>query len=506
MAWWFLSLLWGWFIWLNTGEWYTNPDYNYGWIVPVLALFFLYRNLKGSDLRSTPARPSWPGAVFLVLLCLIVLGLEMLRLSPATTRIVHWSAWLVVSGTTLLIVWNRFGFSGIRPFVFPCLFMATAVPWPSFAEQFLLNELAGVVARVVGVSFMTSGIYCQVSGNILEFAEGTVGIEEACSGLRLFQASAMCSLGLGEFFYLRWRYRIGLILLGSLIALLLNALRSYGLCWIFLAGGDGAVTQWHDTVGALTVVLLTLALLLIALKWERPIASGHSKSKLEFLGDLKQVLHHRRWPLLAQERVGVALLLLGFLSSQIWFWRGAGDESLREAFLTAELVDQERFRIEPLNDYEIEKLNPDASFRAVARRDDQPVWGAYYLYKRESPNPMSIFYHRPEVCLPGVGWEKVAEKPVVTTTLRGRPVKLLPIQFRHGQGESIWIYWAAWLHGEPFGFGAEGYGLAINRHTVDYIRQGVRSPAAEVFAFYTRQSPQGEIQDVKSLLDRLFVD
>jgi hypothetical protein len=39
---------WLWMIWACAGEWTNSEDYNYGWFVPPLALYFLWKRLEGA--------------------------------------------------------------------------------------------------------------------------------------------------------------------------------------------------------------------------------------------------------------------------------------------------------------------------------------------------------------------------------------------------------------------------------------------------------------------------
>ena len=41
-----LAVLWSWAVWIDAGFWSTNDNYSYGWIVPPLMLFFLWRRVQ----------------------------------------------------------------------------------------------------------------------------------------------------------------------------------------------------------------------------------------------------------------------------------------------------------------------------------------------------------------------------------------------------------------------------------------------------------------------------
>ena len=49
------------------------------------------------------------------------------------------------------------------------------------------------------------GIPALQNGNLIEVKTGLLGINEACSGIRSFQATLMVSLFLGELYQMSWR-------------------------------------------------------------------------------------------------------------------------------------------------------------------------------------------------------------------------------------------------------------------------------------------------------------
>ena len=75
---------------------------------------------------------------------------------------------------------------------------------------------------------------------LLERGERVVGIDEACSGIRSFQASLMISLFLGEYYSLVRLRRVLCVLAGFALALLLNLARLSVLAWVAASqGGTG---------------------------------------------------------------------------------------------------------------------------------------------------------------------------------------------------------------------------------------------------------------------------
>ena len=83
-------------------------------------------------------------------------------------------------------------------------------------------------------------------GHLITLPTGTLGVEEACSGVRSLQSGIMASLFLGEIFRFSGFFRIVLVSIAILVALLGNLLRTTILSIIASNEGVNAVEKWHD--------------------------------------------------------------------------------------------------------------------------------------------------------------------------------------------------------------------------------------------------------------------
>ncbi len=218
-------------------QWSVYEQYNYGWAVPFLCLYLLWRNAESRKQKVERGRredgkagngkqkTKWGGAV--VLWALVLCGLlyaptRFLHEANPTWRLTSLLWTLEVIGITLLTVWLvRSPWSvvssqacGVRspesgvPFqlsafsisdlVFPICFFLVAVPWPSGLENLLVQSLQrGNVTATVELLGMV-GIPAIQHGSVIELSRGVVGIDEACSGIRSLQATLMLSLFLGN--------------------------------------------------------------------------------------------------------------------------------------------------------------------------------------------------------------------------------------------------------------------------------------------------------------------
>ena len=98
------------------------------------------------------------------------------------------------------------------------------------------------------------GIPALPHGNVIEVATGTVGISDACSGIRSFQATLMISLFLGELYRLSGVRRAILCLGGFVMSFLFNLVRMSLLVWVAANHGIDAIANWHDPAGMTILV------------------------------------------------------------------------------------------------------------------------------------------------------------------------------------------------------------------------------------------------------------
>ncbi len=253
-----------WFVLINhlRVEWTLNPQYSYGWAVPFLCLYLVWQKIQTPEIRSQTPRVCALIFIFCVLAFLYA-PTRLVEEANPDWRLISWALAVEVIGITLCIL--RFGFSAFRlplsAFIFPLCFFLVAVPWPTFVEHSLIQELtradAGATCELLG----WLGIPALPHGNVIEVATGEVGIDEACSGIRSFQATLMISLFLGEFYRLNILRRVILIFGGFALSFLFNLARMSLLVWVAARKGIAAISTWHDPAGVTILVACFFGLL-----------------------------------------------------------------------------------------------------------------------------------------------------------------------------------------------------------------------------------------------------
>jgi len=197
-----LALLWFEVINHLKAEWSLNPQYAYGWTVPFVALYLIWRRWFDRPTAAPPTSRLWPTAV-IIFCALLFFPVRFVAEANPDWRLLSWALALIAVSVSILWIFLTGGWPWLRQFCFPVLFFLIAVPWPMHFEQVVTQNLMRAVT-VINVSLLNvAGIPALQHGNVIEVGSGLIGIEEACSGVRSLQATLMISLFLGELYSLR---------------------------------------------------------------------------------------------------------------------------------------------------------------------------------------------------------------------------------------------------------------------------------------------------------------
>lgn len=240
-------------------EWSINPQYYYGWSVPLLAAYLIYDRWPSRPEAEPVSRVLIP-AILMVLLILPQLPLRIVGEANTDWRMVSWIMGTMAMGISLTILYVQGSWRWLAFFVLPLLFLLTAIPWPSGAERLLVQGLMRVNAELAANLVGFVGIPAEARGNVIEVPTGILGVNEACSGIRSLQSTLMASLFLGILYRRSIIGLVALVAAGSFIAFVCNVIRTTFLTYQGAVNGIGAVDEWHDTAGftILGVVLVCL--------------------------------------------------------------------------------------------------------------------------------------------------------------------------------------------------------------------------------------------------------
>lgn len=253
------------------GDWESDPQYAYGWLVPLLVAGLA---LKRWEDRPSPDREA-PSLALLSTCAALLAALMLALLTPVSEAALGWRpvglfAALSLVALILSLVCKAGGLSWLRHFAFPVCFLLIAVPWPRNFEQSVMSGLMGWNSSISVEALHWFGLQAQARGNLVMLPCGILGIEEACSGVRSLQSGLMVALFFGEILRLGAVRRICLLGVAVLAALLGNACRNTLLAVIASTRGMEAVGAWHDTAGMIVLLVTMGAIVVTAYRWRRP--------------------------------------------------------------------------------------------------------------------------------------------------------------------------------------------------------------------------------------------
>jgi exosortase/archaeosortase family protein len=334
--------------------------------------------------------------------------------------------------------------------VFPILFFLVAVPWPTFIEGPLVQGLMRANVGATIELLALTGVPAIQHGNVIEIANGVVGIDDACSGIRSLQAALMLSLFFGEVYRLAVRRRLVLVVLGFLLAFAFNVGRTLLLTQVAAAKGIGAMATWHDPAGVTILVACFLCLWLIAkglrgkaemLKAETLKSSVQRTEdrgqRAEVSGSLGKMgkaesRKQKSEPVFARfqyvsfsafQLCSIFLtfwLILVEAGTELWYRSHEWGVPKTGAWKVELPRDNPTFRDLPLSDKTKQFLRYDEAFNGAWQQADGQKWQAIFL--RWNPGRIAVQLaksHTPEVCLTAAGRDLVSQSGLRAVRVHG---------------------------------------------------------------------------------------
>jgi len=232
-------------------DWGIDENYSHGYIVPLVFAWILYG--RREQLESTEVAPRWWG------LGIVLLGLAQLVVGRlgAENFTAHSSLLVVLSGVTIFL----FGTGVFRLVAFPIAWLLLMIPIPAiifysltFPLQMFASSMASKGLDLIGISNLREG-------NVIVLSNYSMGVVEACSGIRSLISLLAVSVLLGYFREMKSWARLLLMVSAVPIALVVNSLRiaGTGIAGNYL-GAKYAEGFFHTFSGWLLFLLAMLAL------------------------------------------------------------------------------------------------------------------------------------------------------------------------------------------------------------------------------------------------------
>lgn len=241
----FLAMAWL----VSKAQWFWNhrPDLQFGWGLVVICAYLFW---SAWEVRP-PFRCQWTwyglvaGIIGLALMFLNQIYQAAFGMMPASLMGLAIAVMLIVLANLSYV----FGWAGVRHFGFSYAFLLIALPLPSALQNPIVGTLQNWVANINVVVLNLAGIPAQKMGSLIQLSQCTVGIDEACSGIRSLQSSIMIALFVAyQYFRVRW-IQVALVLSGVGLALFGNIMRSLFLSFKADQQGVKAIDTYHDAAG-----------------------------------------------------------------------------------------------------------------------------------------------------------------------------------------------------------------------------------------------------------------
>jgi exosortase/archaeosortase family protein len=324
---------------------------------------------------------------------------------------------------------------------------------------------------------------------LIETGPGLVGVDEACSGIRSFQASVMVALFLGELFSYSILRRGVLLFSAVVLAFACNVIRTTYLVRVADLRGIAAVNLRHDQAGFAILGITLVGLLVLAwLLRHRPDRQGVDLSLVKSRLDDLEELHNlapvpraaKEGSTLAPENIAsriiaepvpaqtgaaasanpffikvalaglVVWIVLVEMGIHFWF-RPAEKQAATLAAWSLKLPAQAaEYRELPISENVRTMLSYDEGHQAEWRDNSGCVWQLYYLRwlpaetrYRATVTCNQARGHAPDLCLRNAGMVLQTNLGTQTVSLNGVHLQIVTERFL-AQGRDFHVFSIYW--------------------------------------------------------------
>ena len=297
------------FVWFHWGSivrlvmsWWSLEDYQHGFFVPLFSLFVLWT--RREMMVPFSGRGSWWGLPFFGLWALMRCAAVYFNYGtlPELSMLPFFAGIALFVGGWQALLWSW-------PAI---LFLFFMIPLPGTIQGLLSEQLQMIATRVSLYTIQMIGVPAVAQGNVIQLTDHTLGVAEACSGLRMMMLFfAMC---VGGAFVMRkpvWE-RLLIVASAAPIAVLANVARivatalafEIGRLWPSILDLEAHSKQIHDWAGyvvempagllLLLVEVTILAKLLVEPFPDRPLVARKAVTDSATQGTIERTLVRRR--------------------------------------------------------------------------------------------------------------------------------------------------------------------------------------------------------------------
>ena len=236
-------------------QWYNDPDYSHGFLVPVLSAYLIWA--RRDKLRSVPRKPSaWGMVIVLFSLSMLFLGSLGAELSLARLSFVGCICGLIVyfAGSKVL-----------RAMAFPVAFLLFAIPMPQVVYNEIVFPLQFIASKFATRTLEILNLFpIMREGNVLILPGMRLEVVEACSGIRSLMSLLALAAGYGYVVERSVAVRWFMVLAMVPLAIVSNGLRiMITAIMAHYIGPQAAEGFMHEFSGWVIFVVATVMFLLL---------------------------------------------------------------------------------------------------------------------------------------------------------------------------------------------------------------------------------------------------
>jgi len=226
-------------------DWWDDPGASHGILIPPVALYiaWLRRDITLAEPAFTDLRGLWLTLCACLMLLVGILGAEYFLTRASFV--------LLLAG----LIWTFWGARRFRTLLFPLVLLLTMIPLPQVTYNTLAAPLQLMASSVATRLVQALGIAVYQDGNVIHLAGISLGVAEACSGLRSLTSLVTAALMVGFLQCTRIRTRVLLVALAVPVAIGMNVLRVTGTALIAEYSQQYALGYYHSFSGWLVFLV-----------------------------------------------------------------------------------------------------------------------------------------------------------------------------------------------------------------------------------------------------------
>jgi len=233
------------------GDWWSDPDYGHGFLVPLFAGYVAWRSRE--QWLKSEVKPSNFGLLVMVGAIVLLFG-GSLGAELFTSRV---SLLVLLAGIILFLA----GWQVLRAVSFPLTFLLLMIPIPviiynqiTFPLQLIASRFATFWLELVQVPVLREG-------NVLILPNYSLEVVEACSGIRSLMTLITLAVAYGYLVEPRRWARYSLVILMIPIAIVSNAIRIMGTGVLTYRFGPKAAEGFFHEFSGWVIFLAALILM-----------------------------------------------------------------------------------------------------------------------------------------------------------------------------------------------------------------------------------------------------